>query len=78
MHRVLPSPALPAAQGRRASLARRLYRFLCALHRRVTEPWNRRAAIRELRRLSARELRDVGIEPYEIDELVDDMLAKRR
>jgi uncharacterized protein YjiS (DUF1127 family) len=76
MHRVLPLRALPA--GWRASLTQRLGPFLRALYRRVVEPWLRRAAIKELRRLSARELRDVGIEPYEIDELVDDMLAKRR
>jgi uncharacterized protein YjiS (DUF1127 family) len=78
MHRVLQSRVMPAAKGWRAPLIRRLGSFLRALYRCVAEPWLRRAAINELRRLSTRELRDVGIEPYEIDELVDGMLAKGR
>jgi uncharacterized protein YjiS (DUF1127 family) len=69
---------VPPVRGRWTSPAGRFGHFLRALRRRVAEPWLRRAAIRELRRVGARELRDAGIEPYEIDELVDDMLARRR
>lgn len=42
------------------------------------EPWRRRTAIKELRRLNARMLRDAGIEQREIESLVDAMLAARR
>jgi len=69
---------MPVIRGRFAHFLRRLGASLGRLHRPISEPWLRRASIDELRRLSARELRDVGIEPYEIDALVDDMLAARR
>jgi uncharacterized protein YjiS (DUF1127 family) len=78
MHRVVQSRAAPAPKGWRAPLIQHLGSFPRALYRCVPEPWLRRAAINELRRVSARELRDVGIEPCEIDELVDGMLAKGR
>ena len=78
MHHVLQSQAVPATKGRRTPLIRCLGSFPRAFYRCIADLWLRRAAIDELRRLNARELRDVGIEPYEIDELVDGMLVKRR
>lgn len=78
MDDVHPSQALPASKGRRVPAFRRLGAFLCKFRRSITEPWLRRAAIAELQGLSTRELRDAGIEPYEIDTLVDDMLAAKR
>jgi uncharacterized protein YjiS (DUF1127 family) len=55
----------------------RLGHSLRRLCRHVAEPWLRRAAINELRRLNAHALRDAGIERHEIESLVDDMLAAR-
>lgn len=51
---------------------------LLRLWRHIAEPWVRRAAIKELRRLNAHMLRDAGIERREIESLVDAMLAARR
>jgi uncharacterized protein YjiS (DUF1127 family) len=56
----------------------RLGRCLRRLSRLATEPWRRREAMRELRRLNTRALRDAGIERSEIESVVDDMLAARR
>ena len=71
------------ALGRRAEPAAepgfvRLGHFLRRLCRHVAEPWLRRTAINELRRLNAHALRDAGIERHDIESLVDDMLAARR
>jgi uncharacterized protein YjiS (DUF1127 family) len=46
--------------------------------RRIAEPWRRRAAIRELERIGPRALRDAGIEPHEIESVIDAKLAEER
>jgi uncharacterized protein YjiS (DUF1127 family) len=74
MYPVLGRRDTPAAEPGFARLGHSLLR-LC---RRAIEPWRRRAAIQELRRLNARMLRDAGIEQREIESLVDAMLAARR
>ena len=71
MHSVLERPAALVAGRGLVHLSRRLCRL-------VAEPWRRRAAIAELRRLNARALRDAGIERGEIESVVDDMLAAQR
>jgi uncharacterized protein YjiS (DUF1127 family) len=74
MYPVLGSRAEPVAEPGFV----RLGHFVRRLCRYAAEPWRRRAAINELRRLNTRALRDVGIERREIESLVDDMLAARR
>jgi uncharacterized protein YjiS (DUF1127 family) len=74
MDRVFHAAARPAGKGRFEYLGCLLRR----LHRVTTEPWRRRAAIAELRRLGQRALRDAGIEPYDIEAVVDDMLVRNR
>jgi uncharacterized protein YjiS (DUF1127 family) len=74
MYPVLGRRAEPAAEPGFVRLGHFL-RWLC---RHAAEPWLRRAAINELRRLNTHALRDAGIERHEIESLVDDMLAARR
>jgi uncharacterized protein YjiS (DUF1127 family) len=74
MDRVFRAGGQSAAKGGFAYLGRLLRR----LRRLATEPLRRRAAIGELCRLGPRWLRDVGIEPYEIDAIVEDMLKRSR
>jgi len=74
MYPVLGRRAEPAAEPGFV----RLGHFLHRLCRQVAEPWRRRAAINELRRLNTHALRDAGIERHEIESLVDDMLAAQR
>jgi len=69
---------LRAGEPGLAHFIKRIGASLRAYRRWGWEPWLRHAAIQELRRLDDRDLRDVGIERYEIDAMVDDMLAKRR
>lgn len=78
MHRVLQPPTTPAVKGRVAHILRRLGALARGVRRAMSEPWKRRAAIAELQRFSARQLRDAGIERHEIEALVDDMLAAGR
>ena len=73
MDRVFRAGVEPAAKRR---LAHR-WRLLRRLYHLATVGW-RRAAIGELRRLGPGALRDAGIEPYAIDAVVDDMLARNR
>jgi uncharacterized protein YjiS (DUF1127 family) len=40
--------------------------------------WRRRQIINALRQVDARLLRDVGIEPSEVEEVVDSLIARRR
>jgi uncharacterized protein YjiS (DUF1127 family) len=74
MDHVFHAAARPASKGRFEYLGCLLRR----LHRVMVEPWRRRAAIGELQRLGQRALRDAGIEPYDIEAVVDDMLARNR
>lgn len=74
MDHVFRTGAQPAPKGGFGYLGRLLRR----LRRLATEPVRRRAAIGELYRLGPRSLRDAGIEPYEIDAMIDDMLARSR
>jgi uncharacterized protein YjiS (DUF1127 family) len=74
MDRVFQTGVPPATRRGSAYLGRLLRRF----HRLATEQWRRRTAIRELRRLDRHALRDAGIEPYEIEDVIDDMLARNR
>jgi uncharacterized protein YjiS (DUF1127 family) len=53
-------------------------RLLRQLIERMEEQWDRQATIRELRQLSSRQLCDIGIEPYQIEDVVDGMLKSRR
>jgi uncharacterized protein YjiS (DUF1127 family) len=72
MDRLFHAAARPASNGPFEYLGCLLRR----LHRVTTEPWRRRAAIGELRRLGPRALRDAGVEPCDIEAVVDDMLAR--
>ena len=44
----------------------------------VRDGFDRRAARRDLARLPAHLLADIGIDPQRIDEVVDDLIARRR
>ena len=72
------SGTVPVAKGHGARFLARLGVILWRLGRCITEPWLRRAAIRELERLGPRALRDAGIEPYEIEAMVDARLEEER
>jgi len=52
-------------------------RLLRQLVARMKDQWDRQATLHELRQLSSRQLRDIGIEPYQIVEVVDGMLKAR-
>jgi len=41
----------------------------------LARPWRRHATIRELHRLSDRELRDIGIERGQVEDVVDELMA---
>lgn len=53
-------------------------RLLRQLIERMKDQWDRQATLRELRQLSSRQLCDIGIEPYQIEDVVDGMLIARR
>ncbi|HET6160707.1 MAG TPA: hypothetical protein VFE34_20345 [Dongiaceae bacterium] len=72
------SPDLPVTHRRLTNSFPRAGALLRRLYRSLTEAWLRRAMINELQRFNARDLRDFGIERYQIDTVVDNMLAKRR
>lgn len=78
MHRAIQPPPSPLAKGIFGYALRRLGVLARSFRCTVSKPWLRRAAIHELQRLSARERRDIGLEPYEIEGLVDDMLSAKQ
>ena len=47
--------------------------WLAAAFERLARPWRRRESIRELQRLSDRELHDIGIARGEIESIVDEL-----
>ncbi len=55
-----------------------LGRTVRALYRGLKESHERRRAISELRRLSDRTLKDIGIERWQIPQIVDRMLERRK
>ena len=52
--------------------------ILRQLIERMKDQWDRQATIRELRQLSARQLCDIGIDPDQIENVVDGILKARR
>jgi uncharacterized protein YjiS (DUF1127 family) len=72
------TPAVGRARARNALPAQRdLTGFAAALDR-LARLWRRRAAIRELDRLSDRELRDIGIERGDVEAVVDELMTSSR
>jgi uncharacterized protein YjiS (DUF1127 family) len=71
------APAAGRASARNALPAQRDVTGFAAALDRLACPWRRRAAIRELDRLSDRELRDIGIDRGEIDAVVDELMRVR-
>lgn len=71
-----PAAGHPVAQDRGPPTWRIVAWFPAALHN-LAGPWRREAAIRELRRLKSAELRDIGIERGEVENIVDALMGGR-
>jgi uncharacterized protein YjiS (DUF1127 family) len=76
-----PPPACAAVRARPAAQAglpaRPAITWFGAALDRIARPWRRRAAIRELHRLSDRELSDIGVERGEVEAVVDELMRGR-
>ena len=66
----------PSLASRVGGLARHIERALARSREAISRGRRRRSAIRDLRSLSDRELRDIGIERHQIVEVVDGLLAR--
>lgn len=71
-----PALGRPAARDRGLPARRVAAWFAAALHD-LTRPWRREAAIRELRSLKGGELRDIGIEPGKVEDIVDALMGPK-
>lgn len=65
----------PSRVSRLGAFAHRIERALVRRREAISRGRRRRSAIRDLRSLSDRELRDIGIERRQIAEVVDGLLA---
>ena len=60
------------------AMVARIERAIVEVANRLRDGLARRQAVRELRRLGRSRLADIGIEPHEIERVVDAMIAARR
>ena len=58
--------------------AARIVRAIAGVAQGLRDGLDRRRAVRELRLLGRSRLADIGIEPHDVERVVDDMIAARR
>jgi len=78
-HAAPPPACTPAGERRSAPYglpAHHHIAWLAAAFDRLARPWRRRESIRELHRLSDRELRDIGIARGEIEGVVNELMTR--